>query len=185
MLRTTGWSAAIAALGLWSGVASEAAVSVCPTVPAQTVNLDNDPFFDVTFLADLGTEHVVGWALDFSTDESLAFLLNYEVDTQYWLAGGPQPDEPGVVDVGALAPFTSPGYVTGNGIGLVTLHFVAVGLGDLTVVGDHHPAQLEGFALDPSGFVEVINYSPALVTIMPEPATALLLAALAGVCRRR
>lgn len=185
MFRTIGWSAALVTLGLWLGAASEAAVSVHPKVPAQTVNLDNDPFFDVTFLADLGTAQVVGWALDFSADESLAFFLDYEVDTQSWVAGGPQPDEPGVVDVGSLAPLSAPGYVTGDGIGLVTLHLVAVGLGDLTVVGNHDPAQLEGYALDPSGFVEAVNYSPALVAIVPEPATALLLAALAGVCRRR
>lgn len=162
---------------------SAASIEVYAVPDIQTVDLD-EPAFSVSFFADLEDNEVVAWALDFDYDATYAELVDYEIAAP-WDQGGSQPDDPDVLDVGALAPF-EPGYITGNEIPLITLNFTALGTGELDIMPAAQAAELEGFALNSGVLATQVLYQPARVQIVPEPnAASALVIGLLGWLRRR
>ncbi len=120
--------------------------------------------FDVQIVADI-PDAVLGWGLDFGVAmPGVATVTGVQI-TDPWLSAT-------AADGDELAGVAFPNSVTGSHVLLatVTLEALAEGSTDL-FVSDDYPADLtEGFALDPNGFASV-EYRPAVVSIVPEPAS--------------
>jgi len=101
---------------------------------------------------------------------------------------GPAWDPAFAPDGDGLAGLAFPDGVSGQDILLATVTVQGLAPGVWTMAsGNSYPADLtEGFALDPTGFEQVVLEDFAAITVLPEP-TALALLALGGlvVLRRR
>lgn len=140
--------------------------------PSSTEVLPGD-IFTVSLLADI-PEPVLGWGLDIDFDTGVMSHdpLTGVVIGPSWFAA-PAPD--GDFLAGAAFPFP----VSGNGILLADLTFTAVGAGTSELTASVTPFDFtEGFPLAPPalpGSFASVNFTPASVSVVPEPATLLLL----------
>ncbi len=141
-------------------------VTVRARPSVATVNV-GDPF-DMELRADLG-DPVLGWGLDVAFDgDIIGQALAPTIGPLWASVHTPDGDD--------LAGLKYPPSLSGNDILLATLHFIAVAPGQTDlVIGVTAGDLTEGFALDPTGFANV-QFEPASVTVLPEPATGLLLA---------
>jgi len=137
----------------------------------------------VDIVADIPeADAVVGWGLDVSIVNTLiATLTNVAIEEVVWDAAfAPDGD-----DLAALAP--APDSVWGTGIVLATLTFTGQSAGVTGIALGATPGDnTEGFALDPGvGGFATANYGTGTVTVLPEPASLVLLAAAGLLLRRR
>jgi len=152
-----------------------AEVSVRATPSAKTVNVGQP--FDMQLRADIG-DPVLGWGLDVTFDGDIIGQALAPTIGPLW-ASVHTPDGDG------LAGLKFPPSISGNDILLATLHFVAIAPGQTDlVIGVTAGDLTEGFALDPTGFAS-LHFEPASVTVVPEPASGLLLAGCVMWLRRR
>ena len=172
----SGWLAG-AALLLLIGHAPQASALVTlsydlapgTVVEAGRVIVGVGQSFQVDVLGDL-SEPIVGWGLDANTDASKLLLSDVSVGSA-WLPVG-SADGDGLAGLAGL-----PG-VSGNAVLIATLTFegLTAGLTDL-LLGVTPGDNSEGFALVQPGSFDNVVFPPALgVTVVPEPASAGLLA---------
>ena len=162
---------AVLLVGVWFTSQAVATVTVTEELGSGTYGLGQTIIS--TVMAEIPLEEpVLGWGIDFDWDDAVVQLVGYTVNDLLWDEGF-APDDPGVLDIAALS---FPANVTGNAL-LVTFEFLAVGIGetDFTFGDDNPPDLTEGFALDPTGFAEVV-YTPGHFTVIPEPGSLALLA---------
>lgn len=142
-----------------------------------------DSFFDVYFEVTVPAgDALVGWALDVSWDETYLEFQSYTIGGD-WDEGAAQPDDPDVLDLGALAfvPF-----VEGTSI-MFGINFKGLlETPDTLVEVSWQEVELEGFVYESGPFAAVDMNTPAHIELVPEPATLSLLAfgALALIRRR-
>lgn len=155
-----------------AGVRADASLVVCRfEPPSQTVALGG--IFTVDIVADIDMP-VVGWGLDLSLlTPGILLPTGPPAIGADWLSAL-APDGDGLAGLASPLPPTN-GSVSGTGIVLATLSFSADAIGATDLVASVTPGDLtEGFALDPTGFA-TMTFQPGQVTVVPEPATALLL----------
>ena len=123
--------------------------------------------FQVQVRADI-TNPVLGWGLDVNHASQI-------------IAGNGTPDigplwSPGYAPDGdALAGLAFPSSISGSNVLLATLTFSALNVGETYLTASITPGDLtEGFPLDPTGF-DMVTFEPAHVTVVPEPASLLLI----------
>lgn len=170
---------AIVFFGLLLGESRADALTILGFAPsAATTQIGSQVTVDI--VADFDAL-VVGWGLDLSFDPSVLSLSNGPVIGGVWNSGF-APDGDG------LAGLALPGGLSGTGVVLATLTFDAVGLGTSALILSVTPGDLtEGVPLLSGGFDSLNLLGGSLeVTTIPEPATALLMAAgLAAFALRR
>ena len=135
--------------------------------PAQIVQVGD--FFTVNLVADF-TLPVVGWGLDVSA-----------VTRGVVSPSGPPTLGPSWIpaycpDGDGLSALAFPQSIVGTDVLLATLTYHADALGTADLLASMTPGDgTEGFALDPTGFA-LVEFQPAQVTVVPEPAGVLILA---------
>jgi len=139
--------------------------------PVQAIPL-GDPF-TVDIVADIDMP-VVGWGLDFTpATPGIISLTGPPAIGADWL-GASAPDGDGLAGLASPLPPVN-GSVSGIGIVLATLSLSADTIGSTDLVASITPGDLtEGFALDPIGFATV-TFQAGQITVVPEPATILVL----------
>lgn len=139
---------------------------------------------NVTIVADIEAP-VVGWGLDVSASTpGIISQSSPPVIGASWLSTF-APDGDGLA--GIASPFApTNGSVSGNGVLLATMSFTADAVGNTSLVPGVTAGDLnEGFALDPTGFADLVFHS-ASITVVPEPASlSLVLVGATGTIRRR
>jgi hypothetical protein len=126
--------------------------------------------FQVEIRADLG-EPVLGFGLDLAFDSALLALEGAPEIAAPWLPVF-APDGDG------LAAVAFDAGILGDDVLLAVLRFTALAPGSSGLLLSVTPGDLaEGFALDPSGFAAEPAFTAGMVQVVPEPASALLLAA--------
>ena len=148
---------------------ARATVSVSLELPANSPAVGES--FDIRIVADL-SEAILGWGLDFDVALlAIAVVTDVQI-ADPWLAAS-------TTDGDELAGVAFPSSISGSHILLATLTLEALAEGSTDLfIGDDHPTDLtEGFALDPSGF-DAVEYTPDVLTIVPEPASIGTLGAL-------
>lgn len=169
-------------------VATASAVSTASVVvrlePAAIVAQVGETF-TIDVLADFGSEMVIGWGLDIGFDPSFVSPVGSPQVGDFWIPGY-APDGDGLT--GSVDAFGDPdgdghfGSVSGNGVLLASLTFIADAPGSFDVTPAYTAQDLnEGFPLDPSGFAPM-SATHAHITIVPEPAMAILLIVYTAMC---
>lgn len=147
-----------------------------------------DDVFTVQLVADLGTQSSIGWGLDLEYDTNLLSLIQPPEIGPFWQAAFAD-DGDGLA--GSADPFTDPdnnllfGSIGGDNVLLATLTFKALAPGQSPLIASITDNDLnEGFALDPTGFADIV-FENGAIHVVPEPLhlSAILLAL--GACRRR
>lgn len=163
----------LALASFWLSVPASAAVIGYVVAPASVAV---GAQFDIELRANLG-EPVLGWGLDLGFDPAVVQPVGAPTNGPDWFAVSAS-DGDGLAGIAA-------GGLTGDRQ-LAVVRFQAIALGSASFVLSDTLADLsEGFALDPVGFAAV-QYQGAIVNVVPEPATALLLAlGVAGLAARR
>lgn len=156
--------------------------TVIVRIEPALLSVDVGSAFSIDLVADFGNERVVGWGLDLIFDSAVLSLLGPPVIGPFWDASY-APDGDGLA--GAANPFSDPdgdgiyGSISGSSVLLATLTFTADALGSTDVTPGYTESDLnEGFALDPTGFADVMLESGRL-TVIPEPGTGILVISLA------
>lgn len=178
MMRKRIWLAGLLAFGT-ARSADALVVDVTLTPSASSVAVGDSVTVDLVMLATLeagdSVQGVLAWGLDLTLSELLVAAVGTPVLGPSWI------------------PFVTP---DGDGLGGVALeglagtHLLATltleGLAPGVVqIGLRRTANdlTEGFALDPTGFASILNLQGGNLTIVPEPASALLLLGVAAALR--
>jgi len=163
--------------------------AACVAVASASVNVWFDPttqnvplaagMTTVDVVADIPeAEAILAWGLDLSLVGTSVALDSVAINETDWDAVF-APDGDGLA---AIAPLAN--AVWGNGIVLATLSFTLEEEGLTELILSDTPGDLnEGFALEGSGFADVIYHTGAIN--VPEPASLLLLVAAGCIWRRR
>lgn len=132
--------------------------------------------FDIELRGNLG-DPTLGWGLDLGFDPAVVQPVGAPTIGPDWIATTAS-------DGDGLAGIALTGLSGDRRLAVV--RFQAIALGSTSFVLSDTLADLsEGFALDPTGFATV-QYQSATVNVVPEPATALLLAlGITGLAARR
>ena len=124
--------------------------------------------FNISVIADINV-NVVGWGLDLLVDAPGLFAQAPPSIGPLWF---PAPS----LDGDGLAGLAFPNSVSGEGVLLGTITFKGLAPGTASLVASYTEGDAtEGLAIDPTGFA-TIEFQPASVTIVPEPAAGSLLA---------
>jgi len=169
---------------LWLGIllwlaatrgADALVVDVTVTPAAPSVAVGDTVTVDLVMVATLGAgdsvQGVLAWGLDLTLSEPLVAPVGTPVLGPTWIPF-PTPDGDGLGGV-ALE-----GVVGTHFLATLTLEGLAPGVVEIGLrrtVTD----QTEGFALDPMGFASIVDLQSGSLTVVPEPASALLLLGIA------
>jgi hypothetical protein len=181
------WFAAIAGLAVACVAVSPAqgvvALDFVPqftTIPNVGGTVDIDIVMDTYDTFPGQPVSILGWGIDLLYDNTKLMVTNVVI--------GPEWDPAFAPDGDGLAGLRFPNGISGQDILLATVTVQGLAPGVWTIAsGNSYPQDLtEGFALDPTGFEQVVLEDFAAITVLPEP-TALALLALGGlvVFRRR
>jgi hypothetical protein len=160
---------AVLLLGLAGPAAAQVEVRV--EAPGSPVALGSS--FDVEIFANVMGDPVLAWGLDLDVVPALLSLQGSPVIDGVWNVPVTAPDGDGLA--GAYFPPVGQSGLQGD-LRLATLTFQAIAPGLASLDLSATASDLtEGFALDPSGFELDVAFLSAVVSIVPEPGTALLL----------
>ena len=180
------WLTRTCTVGFWvmlcvSGAHAAITVTLVPADPTievvgQTVEVD--------LVADIPeSTPVVGWGMDLVVENgALGWWLLKAVGPDFVAVHASDGDE-----LAGLVP--PPDGVWGSQVLLATIELTGTAPGTTALLpGDSNPDDLtEGFMVDPDaggGYAEV-TYVPGVLTVLPEPGSAALLLAAAGLLIRR
>jgi hypothetical protein len=162
------------------GLAGASADIMVTLMPADSTIAAVGMTTDVCILADIPeADAILGWGLDLNVgDPGIADITNVAIGPLFNAVATPDGD-----GLGGLA---FPDCVWGSEILLATVTFTGYAPGTTGLaLGDSYPVDLtEGFALCEQGFATVF-YGDGSITVVPEPASLVLLALGALALRRR
>ncbi len=155
-----------------------------------TVNTDDTTIpeigqeFQITIVADIDeSSSIISWGLDLNIDPEYLEIVGPIETGDYWLSVNSS-----VGDGDGLAGLSFPNAVSGDKVVLfvVTLKAIKQGVTDITVTYDDLE-YFEGFWLQGAGngYVTDVKLSGQDMTILPEPATIVLLGSGLLICMKR
>lgn len=159
-------------------MASLCVEDVCVRFEPSDMIVELGHAFSVDVVADINVP-VIGWGLD-------VIVIPIDGMPQSgpptvgpdWFAA-PSPDGDG------LAGLAFPSPVSGQSVVLATLQYIPSMEGHYDLLADTTMGDLtEGFALESGGFASM-SFTPAAITVVPEPATLALLVLSAALLRRQ
>ena len=115
------------------------------------------------------SDSITGWGLDLAISEPVYTSWIDTILGASWDAPG------GSLDGDWLVGLRFPSGLSGDGIVLATLTFEGLAEGVTSLTLSSGPEEDEGFGLEFGGFDTNVTFTPATLTVVPEPAALVLL----------
>lgn len=153
---------------VWVLGAAEARGTAIVRIVPSTTSLDLGDTETLEIRADL-SQPVLGFGLDLEFDPTRLAIVGTPVIGPPWLPlFAPDGD--------ALAGLAIAGPIAGSDVLLATFVIEALAEGEATIVAALTPGDpTEGFPLDPLGFDRQVGFEAAILQVVPEPGSLLLL----------